>query len=364
MGEHRMNGSGGRRAPYLCVAACVAVLGVPGSLAAQSARAPLEFGGLLRTGLRIDPDETGRKDGFEVFDARARASGQVGLVFDYLFQVEYDPDDETFRLLDAAATIPVLPEFEFTVGLFRPAFGLEAGLESDRGDLTFLEPAQATDAIAPGRQVGVSIDGSTFDGRLSYGAGLFNGNGSTLSNDGGFMFSGRAEFNSIGTIAFYEDFVIQVGASLAYSNDADARLGAGVVSTDPLPPAEGPSFAGKRTLFGADVQATYREWSLTGEYYGAEFTPDPGDPLPEDASAHGGYVEAGFRAYGAIELVTRYDAFKPAVGDDRRFLLFGFNVYPGTYAKFGLQYALDLDDSLPATTVSGNQFIVYAQVDF
>jgi len=359
-----MSGRAGDRWVRFSLLAFIAVLVAPGALAAQNAREPLEFGGLLRTGLRIEPDETGRVDGFEIFDARAKASGQVGLVFDYLIQVEFDTGDETFRLLDAAATIPILPEFELSLGLFRPAFGLEAGLDSDRGDLTFLEPAQATAGIAPGRQVGLGIDGSTFDGRLTYGAGVFNGNGSTVSNDGGFMVSGRAEYNSIGTIAFYEDFVIQVGGSLAYSKDTAAPLGDGVVAPDPLPIEDAPLFSGERFLLGADVQATYREWSLTGEYYGADYTPDPADPLPDDASSHGGYVEAGFRAYGAVELVTRYDAFKPAVGEDRRFLLFGFNVYPGTYAKFGLQYAVGLDDALPTATVAGNQFIFYAQVDF
>ena len=348
-----------------CVLA-VLLLGCAAPLVAQQERDPIEFGGLLRTGFRVDPEETSRGDGFELFDVRARVSGQVSLVFDYLLQVEYDTADRTFRLLDAAALIPLIPEFEISVGLFRPAFGLEAGLESDRGDLTFLERSQATEAIAPGRQVGLSVGGSVFDGRLTYGAGVFNGNGRTASNDGdGFMYSARALFNSIGTIAFYEDFMIQVGASIAHSKDSEAPLGPGLGGAPiPEPFTDPPLYAGKRLMYGADVKATYRQWALAGEVYGIDLTPEMGDPRPADANAHGGYVEAGFRADPVIELVTRYDAFRPIEGDDRRFMLFGVNLYPGVYGKIGLQYAVALRDSPAAPTVAGDQFIVYAQLDF
>lgn len=358
--------SGGRvegvRAITLGVLLALAPIGLT-DLAAQTGP-PIEFGGLLRTGFRVNPDETGEASGFEIFDARAGAHGSIGIVFDYMMWVEYDTDDQTFRLLDVAATVPLIPEFELSIGLFRPAFGLEA--LQDKGDLTFLERAQATELIAPGRQVGMGANGSTFDGRLTYGAGIFNGNGSTLENDGdNFMFSARAQYNSIGTIAFYDDFVIQVGGSIAYSSDTAAPLGTGAID-DPLLDTGTPGFeyAGKRLLLGGDVQATYRDVSLTGEYYGADYDPDPGNPLPPDSNAHGGYIEAGYRAYGLIEFVTRWDAFKPAVGDDRQFLLFGFNVYPGTYAKLGMQYAVKLNDSTPASTVAGNQFVFLAQVDF
>ncbi|MDX1395530.1 MAG: porin [Gemmatimonadota bacterium] len=349
------------------VAVAVAVLataGGPGTTAAQMADEPLEFGGLFQTGFRADPDETGRTNGFEVFAARGLARGGVGLVFDYFVQAEYRTYDETFRLLDAYVTLPVIPELAVTLGLFRPEFGLEALL--DRGELTFLERAQADLLIAPGRQVGVSAGGGAFDGRLTYGAGFFNGNGPSLQNDGDdYMFAGRVMYNSIGTIAFYDDFVIQVGGSIGYSSDTSAPLFGDLVSEPSFdPPAAAIRYAGSRLLLGADVQASYRDFTLTGEYYGADYTPDPGGELPDDASAHGGYVEAGYRAYGVLELVTRWDAFKPAVGDDRQFLLFGLNVYPGVYTKIGVQYAVALEDAAPALPVAGDQFIVVAQLAF
>lgn len=361
---------GGRRGTVLWAVLGTAIggacVGTPRAVAAQQVGLPLEIGGLLRTGLRIEPDSSGTADGFDVFDARASVSGEVGIVFDYFFQAEFDPDEDAFHLLDAKATLPIMPEFELSVGLFKAPFGLEA-LQT-RGEITFLERSQASEALAPARQVGVAFDGSVFDGRLTYGAGVFNGNGRTFENDGSdFMFSGRAEFNSIGTIAFYDDFVIQVGASFAYSRDTAAELGAGLVTGDPTTAPElTSSFAGDRLLFGGDVQATYHAWSLTGEYLRGDFdidAPELGE-APIETDAYGGYVELGYRAYGAIEGVLRYDGFNPAVGANRDFLLAGLNVYPGHYAKFGVQYAFDLHDSPVAPTVAGNQFILLAQVDF
>jgi len=341
----------------------------PGT-AAQQVGLPLELGGLLRTGLRIEPGSTGEADGFDIFDARASVAGEVGIVFDYFFQTEVDTDDEVVRLLDAKATLPIMSELVVSIGLFKAPFGLEA-LQS-KGDLTFLERAQASEAIAPGRQVGVSVDGATFDGRLTWGAGLFNGNGRTLENDGNdFMLSGRVQYNSIGTIAFYEDFVIQAGASIGYSKDTAAGLDEGLVTGDPASvPELTAGFAGERRLLGGDVKATYREWSLTGEILRGDFDIDPGAAGGPDGGgefetdAWGGYVELGYRAYGAIEGVLRFDGFDPAIGQNRDFLVAGLNVYPGHYAKFGAQYAFALHDSAAAPTLAGSQFILLAQLAF
>lgn len=336
----------------------------PDGAAAQD---PVEIGALLRTGFRADPASTGESDGFEVFDARAKASGGISGLFDFFMQIDYDTDGERFRLLDAYATVPVLPEVDLSIGLFRPSFGLEALV--DRGDLNFLERDQASEAIAPGRQVGVSAEGSTFDGRLTVGAGVFNGNGRTLENDGNdFMFAGRVEYNSIGTIAFYDEFVIQVGGSIAYSKDSSADLGRGIVTGDPgAAPELTSGFVGDRVLLGGDVKATYRAWEVTAEYLRGEYDLDLAAGAPEelaDLDSHGGYAEVKYRAWGLAEVIGRYDAFKPAIGESRRFLVFGLNILPAEEAKLGFQYAVGISDSPDAPTVAGNQFLFLAQVDF
>jgi hypothetical protein len=353
--------------PVLVASAAIPMFALPRDAAAQS---DLEVRGLLRTGVRVEPASSERSDGFDVFDARLGLSGKIGIIFDYFVQVEYDEADDEFKLLDARAGLPIRPEAEIGLGLFRPAFGLEA--LTDKGQLTFLERSQAAEAIAPGRQVGVELRGEAVDARLTYGAGVFNGNGRRLENDGSdYMFAGRVQYNTIGPVPFYEDFVLQAGASVAYSEDTAAELGPGFEGTAPGEGSIGfeDAFAGDRFLWSVDVHASYRGWSITGEYlrgdYDAELSPDEPDESEVALDAYGGYVEAGYLFWGgAIEAVARYDGFSPAVGENRDFVLLGINIFPGQYAKFGLQYAIELHDSPPSPFLDGGQFLLVAQVDF
>ena len=82
----------------------------------------------------------------------------------------------------------------------------------------------------------------------------------------------RAAFNSIGTISFYDDFVVQAGTSLGYSSDTSAPLGPGIVTGGPADvPRMTSDFVGERTFWSADLQVTYRGWALTGEYLRADW---------------------------------------------------------------------------------------------
>jgi phosphate-selective porin len=361
-----MTGAGWRVSWLALTLSVPTALSMPTDLLAQTGGPPIEVGGLLRTGFRAEPADAADPDGFDVFDARIRVKGDVGIVFDYFLQAELDSDEGVGRLLDARARVPILPEFAISFGLFKPPFSLEA-LQSKR-DLTFIERSQSVTAIAPGRQVGLEVGGEAMDSRLSYGVGVFNGNGRRLENDGDdFMYTARVQFNSIGSIAFYEDFVVQVGVSVGHSDDTSAGLGAGTVTGDPaLQPELTSAFAGERTFWGADARLEYRGWSLTGEYVRADYDVAPAGGVGEaaEAEAYGGYVEAGYRAFGAIEGVARYDGFHPAAGENRDFLVLGVNLYPGHYAKFGVQYGIALHDSPNGPTLAGNQFIFLAQVDF
>jgi hypothetical protein len=362
---------------------CTALL-VSAGLAASAAPAwaqgslPIEIGGLLRTGLRIESEESGHNDGFQIFDAQASLGGKVGIVFDYFVRAAFSTEDNTLRLLDVTARIPFIPEAGLGIGMFRPSFGLEA--LQDEGDFTFLRRSQASAAIAPGRQIGAEFYGGALETRLTYGAGIFNGNGRTLENDDNrFMYAARVEYNSIGPIEFYNDLVIQVGGSIAYSQDSNAPLGTGLITPPAEPPCGDPpedgcvppplpvdreGYAGKRLLYGADVYLSYRGFSVTAEYLRGDYEPD--DPVTEAGKrdAYGGYVEAGYSGFGVVEGVVRYDGFHPAAGDNRDFIVFGVNIFPGYYAKLGVQYAVGLHGSRPSPTLADGQFVLLVQVDF
>lgn len=378
-------GRAGRWAAALAVAAFALVSGpaAPGapSLAAQEQgamdRPEIHVGGLLRTGLQVGAGGLGRADGFRLYDARLRADGSIGIVFDWLVQGEFDPDAEGFRLLDARLRLPIQPELAVDVGQFKAPFG-EERLQG-KGEITFAERSQASRLLAPGRQVGVQLHGQFLEGKLGYRAGAFNGNGRTVENDDDhFLYAARVRYNSIGTVEFYDDLAVEVGANVAYSEDADADLtdGEGWAGQRGL---DFTSYAGERLLYGGDLRASYRGFFVRGQYLRSELDPiglhtGTDGTLVDDETVEGGYVEGGYNLWGAIEGVVRWDhldddvlqtgpgtAARPFGGD---FVVVGVNLFPGYHTKVGLQYSLGLDGAELGPGIADEQFLFLAQVDF
>jgi hypothetical protein len=390
-GRDRVRGwrSASGRLAALAGCALLALAAGPRSAAAQAGgdgtSPTIKFGGLLRTGLLLGPGDLGEQDGFRVFDARVRADGKIGIVFDYDVQAAFDRSQDRVRLLDARLTLPIRPELAVSLGQFKAPFGGEELL--GKGDITFLERSQVTNVLAPGRQVGVQASGSFLEDRLTYRAGMFNGNGRSLQNDNGsFLYAAHVQFNNVGPVQFYEDLMVQVGASFAFSRDSAVDLtngGAYVGRPLGLRP-----FTGDRTLWSVDLRSSYQGFFLRGEYMHGKFDP-PGEPVcvtapcPTDAvDVDGGYVEGGYSYIGAIEGVLRFDSMTrgfvvaPGIGpagftpEGGSFLVVGLNLLPGYHTKIGLQYAFGLGSAQlgpPGTGGVGladGQFGLVTQVNF
>lgn len=398
--EVDMTGIGTRKKAL--VAACVALAmpwlpstpAGPAPLSAQTGDAAegpdVHVGGLLRAGARVGPDGAGRDDGFEIFDARLRSSGEIGIVFDYFLQAGFDSGSGDLRLLDARLSLPIVPEATVELGQFKAPFGREA--LQGKGEVTFVERSQATQLLAPGRQVGVQVAGEALDQRLSYRGGVFNGNGTTLDNvDDSFLYAARVSYNTVGPAQFYDELVIEVGANVAVSSDSAARL-AGLAEPAPAaltgadPRLNFADYRGDRFLWGADLRASFRGYFLRGEYLRGEFDPDvalrgPGPVRSTgDVVVDGVSVEGGYSLWGAVEGVVRLDALSgglehvegvPVTEDvlaggsgETRFLVFGLNLFPGYYTKVGLQYAVGLGGTRRGPGLSDGEFSLVAQVDF
>lgn len=364
---------------------------LPGSVRAQSGNdgatdgPTLDLGGLLRTGFRAGPAGQDRRDEFEIYDARLNAAGEIGIVFDYFVEAEFDDEDEELELLDARLSLPIVSAVRLELGQFRAPFGREA--LQDKGDITFVERAQITQLVAPGRQVGVQLAGETLEGKLKYRGGVFNGNGRELENDDdSFLWSGRVSYNTLGTARFFDELMVEVGGSLAFSSDSAARL-AGLAEARPaaLDPADPrldlASFDGDRLLWGVDLEAAYRGFFLRGEYLRGELDPDDDLGIPgldDDVVAQGAYLEGGYNLWGAAEGVVRWDAMNDFLqgvqgqpvdeeglsGSESHFLVFGLNLFPGLYTKLGLQYSLGLDGTERGPGLADGEFSLTAQVDF
>lgn len=363
--------------------AIVMTLAAPTSLTAQdSFAAELIPTGLLRTGFEFEPQAAGRNDGFVVYDARLGLSGRVGFVFDYELGIEYDREDEEFDLLDAVLSFPLgKSSVHIDLGGFRSPISREA--TADKGMLPFVERSQTALALAPGRQVGLQVRGDGMDSRLTWAAGLFNGNGLRLENDDdSFLAAGRATFNSVGDVEFFEDFVLELGISLATTRDGSQRVLPVEVMAGSAPAVfrtvDLIDYQGDRLIYGADVRFAYRGWSLAGEYLRTEYDDTSG---LSDVDAYGLTADLRYMLWGVFDLGARYDGFRPALavdgGDPERneFLVLGLGLAPGLYARVGMQYSIGLngatrgvqnplDGTNTAPALTDDQFLLFLQVAF
>jgi hypothetical protein len=355
----------------------------PSMALAQFEVQPVHVGALIRTGLQLQPSSSGITNGFEIWDARVNVGGSIGLIFDYWVEGAFETqsfdtgtfgeEKNGFTLLDAKLTIPIIPELGVSIGQFKTPFSREFILY--KSDIQFVERSQVVLALAPGRQVGLQLAGSALETRLWYGAGMFNGNGRTVSNDNNaFMWMGRVQFNTVGEIEFYEDLVIQVGANMAFSNDSAVDVGLGG-DLGP-PPIDAESYEGDRFLWGFDAEISYRGFFVNGEYIQGRFSPSQlqdGVLLPtepETTVASGYYIEGGYSLWGAIEGVLRYDRYAPADATsvfgspDSQFLVTGINIYPGFFGKIALQYTFGLDGTTQGPALVKDQFNLLVQLSF
>lgn len=371
-----------RSAPLAALAAAALLL-VPGAAAAQeqgpsgSGEGPtVRLGGLLRTGFVVGPGSIGRTDGFRVHDARLRAAGKIGIVFDYRVQAAWDTRMDRFRLLDARLRLPIASELALDLGQLKAPFGREA--LKGKGEIVFLERSQVSRLLAPGRQVGAQLSGGVLDGRLTYRGGVFNGNGRRLENDNdAFLWAARVQYNTVGAAEFYDELVVEVGADVATSNDDGVDLAAGLHPSVTVAAPRLSDFTGHRLLVGADARVGWRGFFLRGEYLRAELDPVTVVLPGEEVALEGSYLEGGYSFLGAIEGTVRWDrldagletvgGFRPDPADPlgpSQFVVFGLNLYPGYETRIGLQYAAGLGGTEVGVGLADGQFAVTAQVDF
>jgi len=189
---------------------------------------------------------------------------------------------------------------------------------------------------------------------VRYRAGVFNGEGRTAGNpDGLLLYAARVELSRLGgTVQFYDELNVTLGASLAFSGDSARDVSDAGPFRSPIVDAR--FFEGGSVLWGGDLEVGYRGVFLAGEYVRGEYDPDPVAGLTggETQSVEGLTVEGGYKLWGGLlDLVGRWDAFDPPAAPRRDFAVFGANIYPGMDARIGLQYSARLDDgpSVPLT---------------
>ncbi len=138
---------------------------------------------LIQTDYRHYSYENNRaaRNGFDIRRAQFALTGQAYERVGFRFKFELQGSNSR-RLMDAYFDLEMLqPQLTLRVGQFKEPFGLEAAMPL--GDLVFAERSMGA-PLGPDRDIGLALTGSIWDGRLTYGLGLFSGDGSDGSTRG------------------------------------------------------------------------------------------------------------------------------------------------------------------------------------
>lgn len=295
-------------------------------------------------------------DRFRLRRLRLGASGQFLEHFGFKVEGEYGGSSVT--LMDGWLNWNRFDAVNLKAGQFKAPFGYEATYSDPRQPV--IEPTLGTDRLTLNRQVGLQASGDFLDGRLSYAAGVFNGNGrNNTSNDNeNFTYAARVEGilwtgEVAGTAA-----KLTGGINGFTGNDTGLSVGSDFGFADNR-------FTGERTGSGVDAQFTAGRFELWAEWLNVRFSPAASLAQPE-FDANSWYVQGGyFLLPNIVQVVLRHDEFDPSDArplDDVDTWTVGTNWFvKGHDLKLQLNYNIV---DMPPPTPQQEQVVVRSQVMF
>ncbi len=304
---------------------------------------PLSLGALLQVvgDYQNETRSTG-VNGFRIANFRLKLSGELDGGYGYTLQTNFAAAP---AILDAELHYRVTDALVLQAGQFKAPFSRE--LLTGAGDLDFIDRSRVVTALAPNRQMGAEIHGRLSEGRVEYATGVFNGNGigARANDDDRVMVAGRLGWWLLGA-APGATTRLEFGGNLAYSEDANVSLG-----------SLGTGFAGKRTVWGADLRYTSGLALLAVEIVGARLEPTGGGT----AKPYGWQVTVGSKPGAKVQLLARWDAIRPdGLGGDSDLLVLGFRAAPTGAVQFRVNHIIDLDNA----ELSRHRFQAGAQLGF
>lgn len=294
-------------------------------------------------------------DRFRLRRVRLGLAGRFLEEFDFKVEGEYVGSSTT--LTDGFINWNRYGWGNIKVGQFKSPFGYEF-LASDP-KLYTIERTLGSDRLTLGRQIGAQLAGDFFEKRLTYAAGVFNGNGQNVTTND------NENFNYMGRVAGTPwqgrlggwDAKWTAGANGYLSKDTALGLPGDFGFT-------GNSFTGKRDGLGADTQFGLGRLELWTEYLRVRFRPASGVPA-KDFQADAWYVQAGyFVVPKTVQAVVKFDTFDPndaKAANETDTWTFGANWFlKGDDLKLQLDY---LRAAVPALPVQ-HQLLLRVQTIF
>lgn len=290
----------------------------PGAVRPAGREPTLTLGGLLQvqveTGDRGDSRFTSDNDRVYLRRARLNATGRFLEEFDFRVELDLAGSLSNSASLRAQMTDGFInwnryPAANVRTGQFKTPYGFEQLFGDPR--LITLERSLVNDRLTVSRQLGVQMHGELFDKRMSYAAGVFNGNGvnSNFNDDDSFLIAGRLAATAWRGKLLGQDARLAVGTNGFSSDDTNIPLGAEFrFDSTPATPERDNVFAGSRVAAGLDSQLQVGPFDLWVEYLRTRFEPDSALPR-ERLTADGWYAQAGYfvwlrKAQVAVKLET------------------------------------------------------------
>ena len=273
----------------------------------------LKIGGLVQVQADIGDKGDGRfttaDDRIYLRRARLNAVGKFLEEFDFKLEVDASgslgnnptiSSNLRVQLTDAYINWNKYSRANIRGGQFKTAYGYEQIYLDPR--LYTIERSLANDRLTLGRQIGVQANGDFLEKRLSYGTGIFNGNGfNTTANDNdSFLVLGR-----VTGVPFQRgNLSVNLGGNIFHSEDTDLAQQADLGLPNLL-------FTGTRLGEGVDSQFRFGPLEIWAEYLRVRFEPEE-SPTFEDFVADGWYTQVSYMIIPQkLMLVGKYETFDP-----------------------------------------------------
>ena len=266
--------------------------------------------------VRPEREET---NGFLVRAARLQLHGELQGGWRYFFQTEFV---RAPALLDLLLGWGPNRALVLQAGYFRVPFGWELAVNLPA--LPFIYRARVVQELVPGRQVGAAVMGEVAEGLLTYGLGVFNGNGAQFlgNDDNAPLVTGRLSVAPpLGDAA-----VLLIGASGAWQRDDTEALQQDTI------------------LAGADAHLEVSRLTLGGEVVVSQRF-EEGAEFPAGEAPWGHQLTASLVAVPeTLWVLARWDSFQPEDPNERSDLvILGVNARPADSVLLRLNYQIPLE---------------------
>lgn len=309
-------------------------------------RFSLSLGILAQLRFALDEEDGDVDPRFSILKARIMVQGHLwGDRVQYQLQPEFA---DGVRLLDANATIEVHPAFAILAGQYRPWFS--RGFPTNLPLQALLERGPVLEAFRYDRDVGVTLMGRPFAGRMEYYVGVLNGEGldRQLPRNPQPLVTARLVGAPLGALAYSQTTAIEAADDLPFrlafaANAATNEISPVAITTDPVTGDQSTTILPDRRTVVVSGDVALQGWRMMAMAEGFwRWNREDGGPSDQAWGAYG--LVSGVLVRQRLDLVLRIGALRQENDPEAHLPVEpGFGVYVlGNHIKVQARYRCDV----------------------